>query len=299
MKLKEAQWRHDVANEEVHRLDAALVLRTRDCEELRRSSALALQEAHKHAWELEEALAEVQRRMAGSEARVRQMQAHLLGMREKLAEEFGVQLAEARAELRLTQEQLDQSWKETRQHQERNVMLEQEVLRLKKDLTSKGKDARVLHADFETLKAQRIETTSKEMQTTSQWKPGLSKFTMTEISADIIQQEMDKISIEEHEALRRSLSTRLELSEHQAQNALLKQQQTAQENENLLTELQEQRSELDVLQEALHSRFVPISCLQEKDRELVELRLKLKQMQQNSLNHNQEDSWKEQSPKIT
>ncbi|XP_062860207.1 uveal autoantigen with coiled-coil domains and ankyrin repeats isoform X2 [Trichomycterus rosablanca] len=308
MELMEALRRHEAANDEVRRLDAALNLRARDFEELRTSSELALQEAHKHAWELEDALSEVQRRMTGSEARVRQMQAHLVGMREKLAEELGAQLFEARAELERTRQELGRSRKETREHRERSVTLEQEVLRLNEELTSKDGDASAPHADLETLKAQRM-TASKEIQTPSDWKPASSKTTMTDLTADILQREMDKkgyISLDEHEAVRRSLGSKLELSESQAQTALLKLKRSEEENQNLLTELREQKSELDVLQEALHARFVPVSRLEEKDRELDELKLKLERMQeskrkeQNIENQErQEDSWKEGSPKST
>ncbi|XP_017322128.3 uveal autoantigen with coiled-coil domains and ankyrin repeats [Ictalurus punctatus] len=280
--LKKELWemrrRHDAAQEELFRLDAALVLRTRDYEELRRSSERALQQAHSHAWELEEALGEVQRRMAGSEARVRQMQAHLVAMRENIVEDLRVQLLEARAELHRAHEELGQSKREAEEQKERNDMLLQEVHKLTEELLKK-EDTNALQASRE---APRTQVACKEIQTPSEWKPGSPKTTMTDLTSETLQRELDKksyISVEEHESIRSSLTTALHQAQSQAQEALLRQQKTSEENQSLTRELQEQRTELDTLQEALQARFVPVAMLETKENEVVQLRLTLKQME--------------------
>lgn len=273
--------RHDAAQEELLRLDAALVLRSREYEELRRGSERALQQAHSHAWELEEALGEVQRRMAGSEARVRQMQAHLVAVRENLVEELRVQLLEARAELHRAHQELDQSKREAEEQKEKNEMLLQEVHKLSEGLLKKeGTDA--LRARLAGQEAQRREMACKEIQTPSEWKPGCPKTTMTDLTSETLQREMDKksySSLEEHESIRSSLSTALQQAQSQAQEALLMQQKTSEENQSLIRELQEQRTELDTLQEALQARFVPVAMLETKENEVAQLKLALKQME--------------------
>ncbi|MCI4379213.1 hypothetical protein PGIGA_G00225420 [Pangasianodon gigas] len=279
--LWETRRRHDAAQEELLRLDAALALRTRDYEELRRSSERALQQAHSRAWELEEALGEVQRRMAGSEARVRQMQAHLVAVRENLVEEMRVQLLEARAELHRAHEELGQSKREAQEQKERNDKLLQEVHKLTAELLKK-EDTDALQARLAGQEAQRTEMACKEIQTPSEWKPGSPKSTMTDLTSETLQREMDKktyISLEEHESIRSSLSTALQQAQSQAQEALLRQQETSEENQSLIRELQEQRTELDTLQEALQARFVPVAMLETKEKEVAQLRLALKQME--------------------
>ncbi|KAF5907613.1 uveal autoantigen with coiled-coil domains and ankyrin repeats-like, partial [Clarias magur] len=280
--LWEMRLRHDAAQEELLRLDSALVLRTRDFEELRRSSERALQQAHSHAWELEEALGEVQRRMVASEAKVRQMQAHLVSVRENLVEELRAQLHEAKAALHGANEELGLSRREAEQLKERNDMLLQEVHKLSEELLKK-QDTDALQARLAGQEAQRTEMACKEIQTPSEWKPGSTKTTMTDLTGEILQQEMDKksyIGLDEHESIRSSLSSALQQAQSQAREALLKQQQTSEENQSLIRELQEQRTELDTLQEALQARFVPVAMLETKENEAAQLRLALKQMEE-------------------
>lgn len=273
--------RHDAAQEELLRLDATLALRTRDFEELRRSSDRALQQAHSHAWELEEALGEVQRRMVGSEARVRQMQAHLVAVRENLVEELRVQLLEAKTELHRVHDELGQSNREAEEQKKRNDMLQNEVHKLTEELLKK-EDTNALQAGLAAQEPQRPEMASKEIQTLPEWKPSSPKTTMTDLTSETLQRKMDKnyISLEEHESIRSSLSIGLQQAQSQAQEALVKQQQTNEENQSLIRELQEQRSELDTLQEALQARFVPVAILEMKENEVAQLRLALKEMEE-------------------
>ncbi|XP_072551338.1 uncharacterized protein uacaa isoform X2 [Salminus brasiliensis] len=349
--LWQARRRLEAADEEVLRLDAALALRAREYEELRRNSERALQEAHGRSWELEEALGEVQRRMAGSEARVRQMQAHLVTVRENLVEELRVQLHEARthreaamAELEQAQEELGRNQREMKEQRERSGTLLLEVQRLTKELQSKDEHTKTLKASLATLEARRAQMACKHIQTPTEWQPVSPKTTMTDITSEIFQQEMDKknyisrdehikalkafldaaeakrtkmpckmvqtplewrpisskttmtdstgetlqqemdmknyISMEEYNAMRSSLSAVLQQTEGRAQEALQRQQRAEDENLGLLAELQEQKTELDTLQEALQARFVPVALLEEKEKELSLLRLTLKEMEE-------------------
>ncbi|XP_017547346.2 ankycorbin isoform X2 [Pygocentrus nattereri] len=349
--LWEARRRQEAAEGEVLRLDAALGLRAREYEELRRSSEHALQKAHGRAWELEEALGEVQRRMAGSEARVRQMQAHLVAVRENLVEELRVQLHEARAhrevavaEMERAQEDLGRTRREVEEQRERHGILHQEVRRLTEELLSKDEHTKALKVSLAALEARRAQMACKDIQTPlewqpifpkttmtdltseifqkamdkrnyisrdehtkalkaslaaaddrrtemhdrvtqtpSEWQPKYPKSTMTDLTSETLQQEMDKkdyINMEEHNSMRSSLSAALQGAESRAQEALLRQQQAEVENQSLLAELQEQKMELDTLHQALNARFVPVALLEEKEREVAQLRLTLKEMEE-------------------
>uniref|UniRef100_A0A3B1JDQ1 Coiled-coil alpha-helical rod protein 1 n=1 Tax=Astyanax mexicanus TaxID=7994 RepID=A0A3B1JDQ1_ASTMX len=187
--LWQARRRLEAAEEEVLRLDATLALRAREYEDLRRNSERALQEAHGRSWELEEALAEVQRRMAGSEARVRQMQAHLVTVRENLVEELRVQLHDARthreaavAELERTREELGHHQREVEEQKERSGALLQEVQRLTEELLSKDEHTKALKASLANLEARKAQMACKHIQTPSEWQLKSSKTTMTDIT---------------------------------------------------------------------------------------------------------------------
>ncbi|KAI4887582.1 hypothetical protein NFI96_014833, partial [Prochilodus magdalenae] len=358
--LWEARRRQEAAEGEVLRLDAALGLRAREYEDLRRNSERALQEAHGRAWELEEALGEVQHRMAGSEARVRQMQAHLVAVRENLVEELRGQLHEARvhreaavAELDQAQGDLGRTRREVEELREQHGLLLQEVHRLTEELRSKDEHTKALKASLAVLEARRAQMDCKTIQTPLEWQPISPKTTMTDLTGEILEKAMDKrnyiskdehtkalkaslasadkrrtemackqiqtpsdwqptspkstmtdltietlqremdyiktkkdyISMEEHNSIRNSLSAALQEAECHTQEALLRQQRAEEENQGLLAELQEQKTELDTLQQALQARFVPVALLEEKERELAQLRLTLKEMEESKDKH--------------
>ncbi|XP_035381478.1 uveal autoantigen with coiled-coil domains and ankyrin repeats isoform X3 [Electrophorus electricus] len=285
--LQEAWRRQEAAQGEVLKLESVLARQVHDYEALKRDRELALQEAHGRAWELEEALREVQRRMAGSEARVRQMQAHLVSVRENLVEDLRTQRHEARAHREATvakmeeaREELGQSRRELEEQRARRDELLQEVHKLTKDLQRRDEHSEALKVSLATVQAKRAEVACKEVQTSSEWQPASPK--TADLANGILRQEAvrkDCISLEEREAARSSLGTALRQAEARATEALRQQQRAEEENRDLLAELQEQKAELDVLQEALQARFVPAALLEEKERELAQLRLIIKEME--------------------
>ncbi|XP_031420658.1 ankyrin repeat domain-containing protein 24 isoform X2 [Clupea harengus] len=377
--LREVRRRQEVAEEEALKLRAVLSQREAQHEEQRRSGELALQEAHGRSWQLEEALREVQRRMVGSEARVRQMQAHLMAVRENVVEELRVQLHEAAAQreeargeaVRLHRE-LSLSRRRGEEQRGREEQLAEEVQRLRQQLDRAVRDrkevnARLAQAEV-SLRGKDLDATKKllsdamgrqivklrqDQGTASQTQEvgsmaqnatppqetnEESTETQSAISPDYKPDEAmgagsttslrdEEASIEqsatsllhdtrkedtgapsstslplpvsrdsqasaerqepaaiwppppedhvpraEHEALRSALSASLEQAEAGAQEALRRCQGAREEADGLLRELQEQRAELDTIQEALQARFVPLVVLEEKERELAQLR---------------------------
>ncbi|XP_051952657.1 uveal autoantigen with coiled-coil domains and ankyrin repeats protein [Xyrauchen texanus] len=287
--LRESRRRHEAAEVEVHRLDTAIALRGQEYEELRRSSEQALHAAHSRAWELEEALDEVQRRMAGSETRVRQMQAHLVAVREHLVEELRVKLQEAKgqreaatAELGRMQMELSHSMREVEQQKENQSSLMQELSRLSQELLSREQQINKLRSRLAMVEAQQAQMLCKEAQTPSEWCSTDAKSTITDLITEICEPTIDLeryISKAEHVAATSLLNNALQQAEARAEEALQKYQCAQEENQSLLRELQEQKTELDTIQEALHAKFVPVALLEEKEKKVEQLRLALEDME--------------------
>ncbi|XP_052008941.1 uveal autoantigen with coiled-coil domains and ankyrin repeats protein-like isoform X1 [Xyrauchen texanus] len=287
--LRESRKRHEAAEAEVHRMDTALALRSQEYEGLRRNSEQALHAAHSRVWELEEALGEVQRRMAGSETRVRQMQAHLVAVREHLVEELRVQLQEAKgqrhaavAELGRMQMELSQSMREVEQQKENQSPLMQELSRLSQKLLSREEQINTLRARIATVEAQQAEMLCKEAQTPSEWCPTDAKITMTDLITETCEPTIDLdryISKAEHVAATSLLNNALQQAEVRAEEALQKYQCALEDNQSLLRELHEQKTELDTIQEALQARCVPVALVEEKEKEVEQLRLALEEME--------------------
>lgn len=283
--LRDARRRQEAAEAEVHRLDAALALRAQEYEGLRRTSEQALHVSHNRAWELEEALAEVQRRMAGSESRVRQMQAHLVAVREHLVEELRVQLHEVKgqreaavAELGRMQKELHQSRREVEKQKENQNSLMQELSRLSQELLSREELINTLRTRLADMETKHVEMFCKEAQTPSEWCTNQEKSTMTEMCGDNVDLE-NYISKGEHAVIASSLNDALKRAESKANEALLKHQCVLEENQSLLRELQEQKFELDTIQEALQARFVPAAIVEEKEKEVERLKVALTEME--------------------
>ncbi|XP_050991356.1 uveal autoantigen with coiled-coil domains and ankyrin repeats isoform X1 [Labeo rohita] len=287
--LRDSRRRQEAAEAEVHRLDATLVLRAQEYEGLRRSSEQALHAAHNRSWELEEALGEVQRRMAGSETRVRQMQAHLVAVREHLVEELRVQLQEVKgqreaavAELGRMQKELTQSRREVEQQKEKQSSLMQELSRLSHELLSREEQINTLRTRLVEVETQQAEMLCKEAQTPSEWCSTHEKSTMTDLTTKASEPTVDLenyITKNEHTVITSSLKDALQQAETKANEALQKYKSAQEENQSLLRELQEQKTELDTIQEALQARFVPVALMEEKEKEVQRLKLALEEME--------------------
>ncbi len=285
--LKDSRRRQEAAEAEVHRLDTALALRAQEYEGLRRNSEQALQAAHNRSWDLEEALGEVQRRMAGSENRVRQMQAHLVAVREHLVEELRVQVQEVKgqreaavAELGRMQKELTQSRREVEHQKENQSSLMQELSRLSHELLSREEQINSLRTRLAEVETPQAEMLCKEAQTPSEWCPVHEKSTMTDLTTETPEPTIDLenyISKNEHTVITSSLKDALQQAETKADEALQKYQSTQEENQSLLREIQEQKSELDTIQEALQARFVSVALVEEKQKEVERLKLALEE----------------------
>lgn len=137
--------RQHAAEEEVARLQSALNHKNRECQELVQSRDTIQRQADQQIHELEEALGDVQKRMLDSECKVKQLQAHVVAVKEHLGgqgvEELRIQLQDikakyegASAEVGRVRNRLKQSEKALEEYKSSESQLAAEAERLSQDL---------------------------------------------------------------------------------------------------------------------------------------------------------------------
>ncbi|XP_023270391.1 uveal autoantigen with coiled-coil domains and ankyrin repeats isoform X2 [Seriola lalandi dorsalis] len=99
--LEAVKRRQQAAEEETARLQSALNRKNRECQELIQSRDVIQKQADQQVQELEDALGDVQKRMLDSECKVKQLQAHVVAVKEHLGgqatEELRAQLLDVKA----------------------------------------------------------------------------------------------------------------------------------------------------------------------------------------------------------
>ncbi|XP_056229859.1 uveal autoantigen with coiled-coil domains and ankyrin repeats protein [Seriola aureovittata] len=99
--LEAVKRRQQAAEEETARLQSALNRKNRECQELIQSRDIIQKQADQQVQELEDALGDVQKRMLDSECKVKQLQAHVVAVKEHLGgqatEELRAQLLDVKA----------------------------------------------------------------------------------------------------------------------------------------------------------------------------------------------------------
>ncbi|KAM9366782.1 uveal autoantigen with coiled-coil domains and ankyrin repeats isoform 2-T2 [Symphorus nematophorus] len=137
--------RQQATEEETARLQSALNRKNRECQELMQSRDTIQKQADQQVQELEDALGDVQKRMLDSECKVKQLQAHVVAVKEHLggqgAEELRTQLQDikakyegASAEVGRVRNRLKQSEKALEEYKSSESQLAAEAERLSQDL---------------------------------------------------------------------------------------------------------------------------------------------------------------------
>lgn len=145
--LRSTRKQQEAALEEVGRLQAALTRKTKECEELVQSRDSTTREADRQIQELEGALGDVQKRMLDSEAKVKQLQAHVITVKEHLGnqilDDLKAQLNEvkvkyegASAEVGRVRNHLKQSEKALEEYKKSEGLLAEEVEKLAAELNA-------------------------------------------------------------------------------------------------------------------------------------------------------------------
>lgn len=169
--LEAVKRRQQAAEEETARLQSALNRKNRECQELVQSRDTIQKQADQQVQELEDALGDVQKRMLDSECKVKQLQAHVVAVKEHLGgqatEELRVQLQDikakyegASAEVGRVRNRLKQSEKALEEYKSSESQLAAEAEKLSEELGALTAERDEL---AETLLE--METQLKEVQT--------------------------------------------------------------------------------------------------------------------------------------
>ncbi|KAM3877221.1 uveal autoantigen with coiled-coil domains and ankyrin repeats protein [Diretmus argenteus] len=143
--LEAVRRKQQAAEDETVRLQSALNHKNRECQELVQSRDSIQKQADQQIQDLEDALGDVQKRMLDSECKVKQLQAHVVAVKEHLgsqaAEELRVQLQEvkakyegASAEVGRVRNRLKQSEKALEEYKSSEGQLATEAERLGEEL---------------------------------------------------------------------------------------------------------------------------------------------------------------------
>lgn len=143
--LEAVKRRQQAAEDEIARLQSALNRKNKECQELVQSRDTVQKQADQQVQELEDALGDVQKRMLDSECKVKQLQAHVVAVKEHLGgqatEELRAQLQDikakyegASAEVGRVRNRLKQSEKALEEYKSSESQLATETERLNQEL---------------------------------------------------------------------------------------------------------------------------------------------------------------------
>ncbi|XP_072527782.1 uveal autoantigen with coiled-coil domains and ankyrin repeats [Salminus brasiliensis] len=277
--LSSARKKHETFQEDAARLQAALARKHKECEELAKSRDLAKHEADRHIQELEGALEEVQKRMLDSEAKVKQLQAHVVAVKEHLGnqmvDDLKAQLGEvkakyegASAEVGRVRNHLKHSEKALEEYKKSEGLLAQEAERLAAELNAVKKareemaetllerEARIKEAEarlvavvpgekFDNMKNLLTNAVDEKERQLAELREDYDR--VLEEVAELHREvgSRDVIPFEEHERVRAAL---------EEQDAVLKKKlaDVTSKCQSLICEVEQGEDERELLQEELH-----------------------------------------------
>ncbi|KAM8877368.1 uveal autoantigen with coiled-coil domains and ankyrin repeats isoform 1-T1 [Synchiropus picturatus] len=150
--LETVRKRQQAAEEETVRLQSALNLKSRECQELTYSRDMVQKQADQQIQELEDALGDVQKRMVDSECKVKQLQAHVVAVKEH----FGGQVAdELRAQIQDIKGKYEGASAEVGRVRNRLKQSEKALEEYKSSESQLAAEAEQLHMEIEVLTAER------------------------------------------------------------------------------------------------------------------------------------------------
>ncbi|XP_054588275.2 uveal autoantigen with coiled-coil domains and ankyrin repeats protein isoform X2 [Nothobranchius furzeri] len=280
--LEVVKRRQQAAEEDTARLQAALTRKTRECQELVESRDSIQKQADRQVQELEDALGDVQKRMLDSECKVKQLQAHVVAVKEHLdgqaSEEVRVQLLDvkskyegASAEVGRVRNRLKQSEKALEEYKSSESQLAAENERLNQELEALTAERDVFAQALVKMEAQVKESQTKQVNTVSAEKFDNMKNLLTnavdekERQLAELREDYDRV-LEEVADLHRKLdspsvpSGAVSADEHSRIVAALEEQNTSlkrklmdvtTKSQDLIQDLEESEDERDVLREQL------------------------------------------------
>ncbi|MEQ2232822.1 hypothetical protein ILYODFUR_015414, partial [Ilyodon furcidens] len=291
--------------EEKARLQSALNQKNRECQELTQSRDTIQKQADQQVQELEDALKDVQKRMLDSEGKVKQLQAHVVAVKEHLGgqatEELRAQLQDvkvkyegASAEVGRVRNRLKQSEKALEEYKSSENQLAAETERLNQELGALTAERDKLTEAFLKMETHLKEAQTKQGNTVPAEKFDNMKNLLTnavdekERQLAELREDYDRV-LEEVSELHRKLdspsSQGMSAEEHQRivsaleeQNAALKRKlmDVTAKSQTLIEEVEESEEERDLLREQLHElnsriqkEFIPLKVHEEVQNNMV------------------------------
>lgn len=299
--------RQQTAEEETARLQSALNRKNRECQELVQSRDTIQKQADQQVQELEDALGDVQKRMLDSECKVKQLQAHVVAVKEHLggqaADELRAQLQDikakyegASAEVGRVRNRLKQSEKALEEYKSSESQLAAEAERLNQDLVALTAERDELAETLVEIEVQLKEAQTKHGNTVPAEKFDNMKNLLTnavdekERQLAELREDYDRV-LEEVAELHRKLDSpssqggsgaaeeqQRMLAALEEQNASLKRKlvDLTAKSQDLIREVEESEEERDILREQLEEfnsrieiEFIPMKDHEEARRNMV------------------------------
>ncbi|XP_017559053.1 uveal autoantigen with coiled-coil domains and ankyrin repeats protein isoform X1 [Pygocentrus nattereri] len=289
--------KHDATQEEVSRLQAALTRKMYECEELARIREEAKHEADQQIKELEGALGDVQKRMLDSEAKVKQLQAHVVAVKEHLGnqmvDDLKAQLGEVKAkyegasvEVGRVRNHLKQSEKALEEYKKSEGVLAQEVEKMTAELNAVKEEREVMAETLLEMEAQVKEAEAR----LAAMVPGEKFDNMKNLLTNAVDEKERQLAelrddydrvLEEVAELHREAGGRdtVPLQEHERVKATLEEQgailkkklaDVTSKCQSLICELEEGEDEKEILREELQeltqnlqTNFIPVDSHEE------------------------------------
>ncbi|XP_028257157.1 uveal autoantigen with coiled-coil domains and ankyrin repeats protein [Parambassis ranga] len=268
-------------------------------EEVQRNMVTALEE-------LEDKLVEASERYGKAEAQVQQLQTERATLQENIqsankrhqSEEDGLksQNEELMAKFELLQKRCEDRDKECVQLTAQSQTLKQS---LKGEYVSREQHEQVkteLSSTLQSVKAEMVKLEAKEKECGTELKnvkEGNEKL-KEELEKVLLEMKTDYISVKEHRAVTDKLTAAVEEGTNKAKEVTAMYELAQEETVKLTHELEAQKKELDTIQEAIKSRFVPLNVAEEKETsysaQVKELTVKLQEMEEK---YNKERSTRE------
>uniref|UniRef100_A0AAY4C0S3 Uveal autoantigen with coiled-coil domains and ankyrin repeats b n=1 Tax=Denticeps clupeoides TaxID=299321 RepID=A0AAY4C0S3_9TELE len=299
--LEGVRQRQEVAEEEVSRLKLALVRKSKECEELAQSRDATKRDSDKQVRDLEEALGDVQKRMLESEAKVKQLQAHVVAVKEhlsnQLVDDLKAQLSEvkvkyegASAEVGRVRNHLKQSEKALEEYKKSEGVLAVEAETMTKEVKRLTEEKENMAATLLEMEAHVKEADAKLAAVVPAEKFDNMKILLTnavdekEKQLAELREDYDRV-LEEVAELHRELDHKcspgksIPLQEHERLRAILEEQSSALKkklsevtlkSQDLIMELEEAeddrellREQMEELKSKIQTQFVPLKSHEE------------------------------------
>lgn len=292
--LRSTRKQQEAALEEVGRLQAALARKTNECEELVQVRDFTKREADQQIHELEGALGDVQKRMLDSEAKVKQLQAHVITVKEHLSNqmvddlksqlnEMKVKYEGASAEVGRVRNHLKQSEKALEEYKKSENLLAIEVEKLTAELNAIREERDDMAETFLEMEA-RVKETEKHLLGMV---PGEKFDNMKNLLTNAVDEKerqlvelredydrvleevaelhreidhRDAVPLQEHERLRVGLEEQSDLLKKKLADVTSKCQTLIREVEDGEDEKELLREELHELSKSIHTQFVPVEA---------------------------------------